>query len=137
MLFLKILEWLKATELILEHTNSTKNSSGKDTRKENEKITKPERKTLYQSILFELYVSLLHYFSVVYHIEGFIRCRLVRLPSPCLDGHWVNWWLKGTTHHGHQWPQVNRLYELADKKERNLTCGIGPGQPCSHADWNR
>lgn len=47
-----------------------KDSSGKDTRKENEKAN--------QSILFELCVSLLHYFSAVYHIEGYIRNMTVR-----------------------------------------------------------
>lgn len=44
------------------------NSSGKDTRKENEKATKPAREKAYHSVLFELHVSLLHYFSAVYDI---------------------------------------------------------------------
>lgn len=56
----------------LEHTSKKKNSD-KRTRKKNGKATKPAREKSYQSVPFELQVSLLHYFSAAYHIEGYIR----------------------------------------------------------------
>lgn len=65
---------------------ANKNSSGKDTRKEDEKATKTARERAYQSVLFELPVSLLHYFSAVHHIEGYIRNTRVR---------WLSWGVLG------------------------------------------
>lgn len=54
------------------------------------------------------------------------------------EGYWVNWWLRGTAHHAHQWLQGNKLYESSDnKREWNLTHTIAPGQPRSYAECSR
>lgn len=96
-----------------------RNSSGKDTRKENEKATKPAREKAYQSVLFELRFSLLHYFSAVYLIEGYVRNTIVR---------WLSWGVLGELiaqrHHTSYSPMTASKQALWVSRQQK---GVKPG----------